>query len=247
MRTFIALLFASICWSQSPEFEVASVKLNNSARAGSDFNRTPGGGLDAINVTLKEMIRFAYDLRDQQLVDASGWMDSDRYDVVAKPSQNDNPTEKKRSFEEDFRGIRLRVRALLADRFKLAVHAETKEMPIYALVVAKNGPHLVPSKSEGFRINNRNGLVICNKVTMKQFAENTLTYRTGRTVVDKTGISGEFDFELKFVEDKAAAAGDTSAPDFLTVMREQLGLVLESQKGPVEVLVVDHAEKASTN
>ena len=72
MRLFIALLFASICWSQSPEFEVASVKLNNSARAGSDFNRTPGGGLNAINVTLKEMIRFAYDLRDQQLVGASG-------------------------------------------------------------------------------------------------------------------------------------------------------------------------------
>jgi uncharacterized protein (TIGR03435 family) len=69
----------------------------------------------------------------------------------------------------------------------------------------------------------------------------------GRTVVDKTGLAGEFDFEFKFVEDKAAAAGDNSLPDFLTAMREQLGLVLQSQKAPVEVLVIDRAEKASVN
>jgi uncharacterized protein (TIGR03435 family) len=248
MKTAIGTIFlASVCWAQQAEFEVASVKLNNSGRQDSNFNRTPGGGLHTINVTLREMILMAYEIRAQQLVGASGWMDSERYDVLAKPSENDNPTGAKRSFEEDFRGLRLKMRALLADRFHLAVHTETREMPIYALVVAKNGPHIQPSTSDDLRINNRNGLVICKKFTMKQFAENALTWRMGRTVVNKTGLAGEFDFELKFVEDQAAATGDNSLPDFLTVMRQQLGLVLESQKGPVDVIVVDHAERATTN
>uniref|UniRef100_Q01X23 TIGR03435 family protein n=1 Tax=Solibacter usitatus (strain Ellin6076) TaxID=234267 RepID=Q01X23_SOLUE len=244
MRTLTALLFASVCWSQQAEFEVASVKPNTSARAGSDFNRTPGGGLHAINVTLREMILFAYEIRDQQLIGGPAWMGSDRYDVMAKPSQNDNPAGAKRSFDEDFRGIRLKMRALLADRFQLAIHRETRDMPIYTLVAAKNGPRLDPSKSEDLRINNRRGLVICKKVTMKAFAESSLTYRMGRTVVDKTGTSGEFDFELKFREDQDV---DSTDPDFLTAMREQLGLVLHSEKGPVEVIVVDDAKKASAN
>jgi len=82
---------------------------------------------------------------------------------------------------------------------------------------------------------------------MKQLADNTLTYKTGRTVIDKTGLNGEYDFDLKYLEDAAIAAGDTSAPDFLTALRQQLGLVLEPAKAPVEVLVMDHAEKATLN
>jgi uncharacterized protein (TIGR03435 family) len=193
------------------------------------------------------MVLFAYDLREPQLVGAPGWIDSERYDVIAKPSQDDNPTGAKRSFEEDFRGLRLKMRSLLADRFQLEVHNETREMPIYALMVAKSGSRLEPSTSENHTLNNRTGLVIGKKITMKQFAENSLTWRMGRTVVDKTGLAGEFDFEFRFVEDKAAAAGDNSLPDFLTAMRNQLGLVLESQKGPVEVVVVDRVARASVN
>lgn len=84
-------------------------------------------------------------------------------------------------------------------------------------------------------------------VTMKLFPENSLTHRTGRTVVDKTGLTGEYDFEIKFVEDEAVASGDVSGPDFLTATVEQLGPRLESQKAPVEVLVLDPADKASAN
>jgi uncharacterized protein (TIGR03435 family) len=136
MRTLAAIVLASACWGQQAQFEVASVKPNTSGRNGSDFNRTPGGGLHAINVTLREMILFAYELREQQLTGGPGWMGSDRYDVFAKTSEDDNPTGSKRSFDEDFRGIRLKMRALLAERFQLAVHVETREMPIYALVAA---------------------------------------------------------------------------------------------------------------
>jgi uncharacterized protein (TIGR03435 family) len=242
-----ALLPVSVCSAQQPEFEAASIKVNNSGRQDSNFNRMAGGGVRAINVTLRGMILFAYDIREQQLVGAPSWLDTERYDVEAKPAENDNPTGVKRSFEEDFRGIRVKMRSLLADRFQLVVHPETREMPIYALMVAKSGSRLEPSKSEYHTLNNRTGLVIGKKVTMKQFAENSLTWRMGRTVVDKTGLTGEFDFEFKFIEDKAAAAGDNSLPDFLTAMREHLGLVLQSQKAPVEVLVIDRAEKASVN
>ena len=242
------LLFASLCWAQQPEFEAVSVKPDTSGRPGSDFNRTAGGGLNAINVTLRDMILFAYDIRDTQLIGGEKWMSTERYDVFAKPSQNDNPSGAKRSFSEEFRGIRLKMRAVLADRFKLAIHTETREMPIYALVVAKNGPRLLESTSDGLTINNRKGVVICKKVTMQAFAESTLTWRMGRTVVDKTGLAGEYDFELKFQEDQSAAApADSSEPDFLTALREQLGLRLESQKGPVQVTVVDSAERASAN
>ena len=238
-------MFASVCWAQQAEFEVASVKPNNSGAMGSNFNRMAGGGLNAINVTLREMILFAYDLRGHQLVGGPSWLDRDRYDVIARPSRNDNPGGARRSFEEDWRGIRTSLKAVLADRFQLAVHSETREMPIYALVVAKGGPHLQPSTADGLTINNRKGLVICRKASMKEFAERSLANRMGRTVVDRTGLSGEFDFEIHYVEDQLS--NETAGPDFLTAMKEQVGLILQSEKGPVEVTVVDRAEKATAN
>jgi uncharacterized protein (TIGR03435 family) len=244
MRVLVALAIASACLAQT-EFEVASVKPDHSLSQGSNFNRTPGGGLNATNVTLREMIIFAYDIRDHQLTGGPGWMDSDRYDVVAKASHDD--VVETNNFEEAFRLIRLKMRALLANRFKLAIHTETREMPIYALVIARNGPHLEQSKSDGLTMHRQNGHLICKGASMKAFAERDLALRMGRNVVDKTGLAGEFDFEVKYAEDRGAASTDASGPDFLTAMQEQLGLKLEPQKGPVEVIVVDSAEKASAN
>jgi uncharacterized protein (TIGR03435 family) len=247
MQTIAALLLASACWAQQPQFEVASVKPSRPDAIGSNFNRRAGGGIEAINVSLKELIVFAYDIREQQLVGGPAWLDKDRYDVLAKPQENDNPTSVKRAFEEDFRQIRLKMRSLLADRFQLVVHNETRQLPIYVLVVAKGGPHLTPSTSEGLTIHNQKGRVECKKVTMKQFAENSLTNRMGRTVVDKTGLTGEYDFDFRYAEDQAASSPDSDLPDFLTALREQLGLRLEGQQGPVDVIVIDRAEKASAN
>jgi len=247
MRPLIALFLACLCYGQQPEFEVASIKPSAPDARGSNFNRKPGGGLDALNVTLKDMITFAYNIRDQQLIGATGWMENERYDVMARPTQNDNPTNAKRSFEADFNPLQLKLQAVLTDRFSLKVHKETRELPVYFLVPAKGGTKLTPSTSDNHRLNNRERLVVCRKCTMKQLADNTLTYKTGRTVIDKTGLNGEYDFDLKYLEDAAIAAGDTSAPDFLTGLRQQLGLVLEPAKAPVEVLVIDHAEKATLN
>ena len=246
MFTAAGLMLAAVGGAQQDQWDVASVKPHAGLGNGSNFNLQPGGGLNCINVTLKEMILFAYNIREQQLTGASGWMENDRYDVYAKGAKDDDPAGAKQSFEESLRGRRVRMRSLLADRFRLEAHSETRELPIYALVVAKGGPRLKESTAEGLTIHNQKGRFECKKVTMKLFAENSLTNRLGRTVVDKTGLTGEYDFDVKYVEEQAAAA-DVSGPDLLTALKEQLGLQLESRKGPVEVLVVDRAEKAAAN
>ena len=247
MRTLVFLALASACWGQA-EFEVASIKPSTSIGNGMSMNLRPGATFAATNVTLHMLITFAYDIRDHQLSGGPGWMDSDRYDILARPSAEEAAKEPARPDMEAANRTRQRVRALLADRFKLAVHAETKELPIFALVVAKNGPHLQPSTSENLSIRGTSGVLTCKKINMKFFAEQTLAQRMGRNVVDKTGLAGDYDFEIKYTEDRGpAAAADVAGPDFLNAMQEQLGLKLEQQKGPVGVIVVDHAEKASAN
>lgn len=245
MRTLLVLAVASACWAQQPQFEVASIKPNHSPTGGSNFNRQTGGGIKCIRVTLQELIVFAYDIHDYRLTGGPGWMDNDRYDVVAKANHDD--VVETNNHDEAFRLIRLKMRALLADRFQLKLHTETREMPIYALVVGKNGPHLTATQAEGLIIHNEPNHLVCKKISMKQFAEMNLSMRLNRTVIDKTGLTGEYDFEVKYLDDRGATSTDASGPDFLTALREQLGLRLEPQKGPVEVLVVDKAEKASEN
>ena len=249
MRIAIGLTLVCACWAQA-EFEVASVKPNASMDGGMSINRSPGGAFSATNVSLKMLVTFAYDIRPHQLSGGAGWMDSDRWDIVARPSAEDAAAEPKTYSPNDGSQDRLRqrVQALLADRFKLAVHSETREMPILALVVAKGGPHLAEAKGSGPSIQGRPGQLTCKKVNMKMFADRMLAQRLGRNVVDRTGLAGDFDFEIKYVEDRGAAAtADVSGPDFLTAMQEQLGLKLESQKGPVQIVIVDRAEKASAN
>ncbi len=251
MRSLLLLAAASLCYAQST-FEVASVKPNTTMDNGTSINRAAGNRFTATNVTLQMLITFAYDIRPHQLIGGPGWMNSDRYDIVARPNAEDAAEEPKRVIGFSVAGdpTHQRVQALLADRFHLVIHKETREMPVFALVVAKNGPHLTPSgpDSKGPSIQGRNGQLTCRKLSLADFAMRTLAGRMGRNVIDKTGISGEFDFEIKYAEDRGAAAtADISGPDFLTAMQEQIGLKLEPTKGPVEVIVIDRAEKATGN
>lgn len=247
MRIFLALAITSACWAQA-EFDVASVKPNHSMDSSVSITRRAGGVFSANNVSLQMLITFAYDIRPHQLSGGPGWMDSDHYDILATPSPQDAAAEGDGRSDAAGERLRQRVRALLADRFKLVVHSDTRELPILALVLAKNGAHLEESKSDGPQIQGQKGQLTCKKVSMKMFAERVLSQRMGRSVVDKTGLAGDFDFEFKYAEDRGAAAtADVSGPDFLSAMQEQLGLKLESQKGPVQVIVIDHAERATAN
>lgn len=255
LRASLALLFICPGFAQLT-FEVASIKPSNPDAKGSSIQFLPGGGLKMMNVPLRAMITFAYDVRDFQVSGGSGWVGNERFDVMAKADRAaaeapDDPakmTDQQRKTNRD--QITERLRALLADRFQLVVHKETKEQPIYALLVSKNGAKL---KEASATTGPRQGMSM-NRGRMEGFAapmemlSNTLSNTVGRPVVDKTGLTGKYDFVLEWTPDMAAT-GDSApvGPTIFTALQEQLGLRLESQKGPVENLVIDRAEKSSEN
>lgn len=233
-------------------FEVASVKPNATLDPDVSINRTPGGGLDAVNVSVRMLITFSYRIRDQQLIDAPSWLDSNRYDIHAKPPAGESA----RTDFFDTTGaerVRLRTQALLADRFKLQLRSETREMPVYVLMVAKHGPKPALKRwQEGDEPGPQNiGRVnsyTAKKVSMKAFAEGYLSSRMGRVVLDQTGLGGDFNFKLEFVPDQAGrGAPDLTGPTFLDALEDQLGLKMEPGKAPVKVFVIEHVERPGPN
>jgi uncharacterized protein (TIGR03435 family) len=249
----------------APVFEAASIKPGDPDSRGVSFLIAPGGRLTTKNTTLKMLMTFAYDIRDFQVSGGPNWLDSARYDIVAKPENAllaDPGTLTLEQFKTSEAQFRLMVQGLLADRFQLKFHRETKDLPVYALVLDKNGTKLKENtetglKNTGLRITAR-GQVTCMKTPMElmvQFLSNQL----GRTVLNKTGLTGNYDFKLEWTPDPGQGNGpfgggpdappppDPNGPSIFTAVQEQLGLKLESQKGPVEILVIDHVEKASEN
>jgi uncharacterized protein (TIGR03435 family) len=230
-----------------PSFEAASIKPNKSGDRKVSIRRSPGR-FTTSNTTLKMLITFAYDIRGHQLSGGPGWLDSDRYDIVAK-ADGANPSEAE---------LKQMVQMMLADRFQLTIHRETKEMPVYALVVGKNGPKLHEAEGTGPQMSMGRGQLTAKKVSMELFAKQ-LGNQLGRSVVDNTSLNGDFDFKLEWTPDSGQPMGpkeggvdgpapaDASGPTIFTAVQEQLGLKLEAQKGPVEILVIDRAEKASEN
>jgi len=269
-----------------PSFEVASVKPNHSGTPMVRIMNTPGR-FNAVNVTPKMLIQFAYDIKGPQLSGSPSWIDSERYDIDAKTDEtpDDVGKEARDAFNER---RRLMLQSLLADRFKLTLTHETKDLPIYALVVAKSGPKfhettLPPPDPEaaaeppgppkpGQPLRARVGIMMgrgqlnMNGAPMSQFA-NALSDQVGRKVLDKTGLEGNYDLTLQWTPDEgqgrmfggagggpegrsasdSAPPPDPSGPTLFTALQEQLGLKLESEKGPVETLVIEHIEKPSEN
>jgi bla regulator protein BlaR1 len=262
-----------------PAFDVASVKPDKSGRMGTRIMFQPGGRFTADNITLKFLIRVAYEVQDFQISGGPAWIGSDRYDVEARAEgapQGDLRTMSEEQRKADLARRRLMIQALLADRFKLTLHKESKEAPIYALVLAKSGlkikelppevkatpdPADTPDKPDpkrpprgGMRMGR--GELTGQGVKLTFLAE-ALSNQVGRTVLDQTGLKGDYSFELKWTPDENQGAAfkgpgdappaDANGPSIFTAIQEQLGLKLDSQKGPVDLLVIDHAEKASEN
>ncbi|HKT80640.1 MAG TPA: TIGR03435 family protein [Vicinamibacterales bacterium] len=253
-----------------PKFEVASVRPNKSGANVMRIGMQPGGRFTAENVPLRQLVRFAYQLQDFQIVGGPDWVKDIRYDVVAK-AENDVPPAQPGTVGP----LQLMVRALLADRFKLKVHDEEREMPIYALVVARadkklgdkltpaavdcqammaqrNGPPPAPAPNGrptcGMRIGP--GQMMGGGFPISQLAS-ALSPMVQRYVVDRTGLTGNYDLEMTFTQEQsfpapggaAVPAVDPSGPSIYTALQEQLGLKLESQRGQVKVLVIDAAEQ----
>jgi len=226
-----------------PSFDVAVIKTNKSGEQGG-FSGFEGSAYRGNNVPLMRVVRLAYS-PIQEFAGASGWMDSDRFDILAKAEGS--PTRQQ---------LQLMLRALLADRFQLVVHKETREKPAFALVLAradgKLGPSLRPSEVDcspanrdkapkgacGFRAGP--GLITSRSATMGMLASELIL--TGRLVVDRTGLTGSYDLDLRWTPDEF----ETSS-ELITALREQLGLKLEAIRAPVEVIVVDKAERPSGN
>jgi len=231
-----------------PAFEVASVK-RSQADSGGMTMTSDLGRLTLRSVTLKFCIEVAYHARDYQLSGGPGWFGSESYDIDAKAAGPAKDSE-----------LYLMLQALLAERFKLSLHRETKEAPTYALVVGKNGIRVHEVEiGDGAELRVSRDRLTGRKVPMSRFAE-ALSNLLGRPVQDMTGLSGVFDFSLTWTPDEslptqkpgvqgdvAPAAENASNPSIFGAVQEQLGLKLEARKGSVEILVIDHAERPTQN
>jgi uncharacterized protein (TIGR03435 family) len=250
-----------------PAFEAVSIKPNVTASDRVDFGPPAGARFTATNVSLRMLIMRAYKVKNFEVSGGPGWMNSDRYDVATSTAEG-NISEAQ---------FKLMLQSLLADRFQVRVHRETKQMPVYVLLPAKNGTRL-PQAAEaciehdapqpstpmipcgGFFMDA--GRLEGRRVSMATFVT-ALSNFLGRPVLDKTGYIGAFDLNLEFTFEGIAGfngggfgapslladAGnvDSSKPTIFTAIQQQLGLRLESQKGLAEILVIDHAEKPSEN
>jgi len=275
---------AALSQTQMPaeraEFEVASIKPSAGGKERFESSKSPGT-FHAGNMLLRALISQAYGVRDFQIYGGPGWIDSDGYDIDAKREvapQEDGLFDRGKIWAD----LNLRLRALLEDRCNLRVHRETKELPVYVLTVAKSGlklqppscvtvdpnnpsPTLEPGKSRPAYCGNddisRDGLRSTYSgtgITMKSLVER-LTNAMGRTVLDKTGYTEQFNATVQWTRDDPPGPSDpdssnpvppvnASGPSvFIAALQQQLGLKLESAKGPVEVLVIDHIEKPSAN
>jgi uncharacterized protein (TIGR03435 family) len=244
-----------------PVFEVAAIKLNQSG-SGSSRSNTNNGRFTATNVSLKNVMEYeAYGIPGSRILDGPKWLDSTRFDIEAK--MDDSEAGHLHSLAHGPRRLETQAmfQQLLADRFKLAVHWETRELPVYALVAAKKGSKLQPTKesTEGSGTsshNSKSGSQFTAKgVTLPELAEGLtqeLSRELGRSIIDKTEIKGRYDLTLQWTPDAGAATDSAassadSGPSIFTAVQEQLGLKLEPAKAPVQVLVIDHAEMPSEN
>jgi len=246
-------------------YEVASIKKSDPAARGVGIGPGPQGGLKTMNTNLMTLLTFSYDVRDYQIIDAPGWARGEGYDVTFTPDKVETfpkPGEATADNMESLMGRqRQRMQAVLRDRFGLKLREETRELPIYTLSPAKSGSKLKAPEEGGkgpsMMTNPQKGELTGYGASMKMFT-NVLSNILKRPVVDKTGFEGTFDVKLQWQPDSFVGGKDGSAPaeapvaeaegaSIFTAITEQLGLKLESKKGPVTVYVVEKAERPSEN
>ncbi len=252
-------------WAQDsqPAFEVASVKPNASGDRQSSFQVQPGGRILANNLAVRTLVSFAYQVQEYQVVGGPAWLDGERFDIVARPegslpaapaNPGGPPTQ-----------IQLMVRRLLSERFSLAVHAETREIPTYQLVLARAdgrlGPQIRPSNVEcvpvsaalpsgqrrcGFQL--APGSITAVSRTPSQLA-GVLTQFVQRPVMDQTGLSGSFDLEMTWTPEALVSTQDlgplVEQGSLFSAIQEQLGFRLQGRRQTAPVVVVDSVSRPS--
>lgn len=250
------------------KFDVVSIHRSDPNARNVRISPTPGG-LRLSNVDLRAVVMFAYGVRPFQITGVPAWAEKERFDVVAKVDNASNAIDTKEASDRDrdalITDLKERTRSLLAERFQLALHRESKEGAVYNLIVAKGRPKMTASAQQDsgpqhMRMNH--GQVNAERIPL-QILIGALSDILGRPVVDRTGLTGNYDFSLKWTPDPeqlarlgpggppgpepASVPLDAVGPTIFTALEEQLGLKLESAKGPLPVTVIDHAEKPSEN
>ncbi|MGA7157688.1 MAG: TIGR03435 family protein [Acidobacteriaceae bacterium] len=229
-----------------PAFEVATIKPGAPSTDGhTHINYPEGGRFSASNITLLALMQWAYDMPQKQILDGPAWMGSERFDMAATSDAGTDARLRALPGEENVPTKKRMVQALLADRFALKVHRETRILPAYDLVVAKGGSKLQVSHADGKSIGTGRTHFNGEGLPMEIVAEQ-LSQIAGRVVVDKTELPDRYDLKLRWTPDDAPVQTD-SPPSLFTAIEEQLGLKLVSSKEPVSVLVIDHIEQPSPN
>jgi uncharacterized protein (TIGR03435 family) len=245
---FILMAFGAALAAQPPAaFDVTLVKpadLTNSQRG---IAIAPGNRSVAIyGLTTGELIQRIYAIQESQVAGGPPWMNSDRFDIAAKVETDTPPGTDQ---------LWLMLKRLLADRFVLKFHRETKMRQGYALVPGKTGPKLGEAAGAVPNLKASRGQVQAARVSMSMFT-NFLSRYLGRPIFDGTGLQGSYDFKMTWTPGETeqslpagenAALTDSSATSIFTALQDQLGLKLESKTVPVEVFVIDHVERPSEN
>ena len=250
-RIVVAIAAAALMWAQAPdpakpdlykkvEFEVASIRPAIDDHA--HDTDTDRGFFHTHNLTLKRLISDAYRVDMRQIFGGPAWVDSDSYDINAKI-----PAEFAESRTRDT--IPEMLQSLLADRFHLVIHREPRQASGYLLVVTKKGPKMQPTApdAQGSNSHTKKTHLTAENVSMAGLARYlSRNNDIGAMVIDKTGLTGGFNFELDWAPERVAAASDDRVSIFTAIV-EQLGLKLESAKVPIEAIVIDRAEKPEGN
>jgi uncharacterized protein (TIGR03435 family) len=244
---------ANAAFAQAPAFEVATVKPTPPDWDGGKVIRMESADrFAARNYTLKALVGAAYNLTPSTISGGPGWIETDGYDILAK-----TPGEVRPSLDQQM----AMLRSLLSDRFKLSFHREQKELSIYALTIAKNGPKLKKSTAPPDQLPVLTNRIFPDHVslpgrnaTMAQLGSALQRAVADRPVVDKTGLAGKYDFDVEWTADETQFGGQIrgtpaqpTSPGLFAAMQEQLGLRLEATKGPVDTLVIDRVERPSAN
>jgi uncharacterized protein (TIGR03435 family) len=240
-----------------PEFEVATIKPSDPNRRGWGITVNRSGMLNTLNTNLSDLIKFAYDMHPKQVIGAPAWVDSEKFDISAKPNVAGMPSVNQ---------MKAMLQILLADRFSLKFHHEKKELSVYAITVAKGGEKIKKEENStlpipGFGGMPQRGFNVRNG-TIAEFASVMQAQFMEQPVVDQTGLGDtRYSFVLKWTPDPSQRTGfgggpppdvappapDDAPPDLFAAMQQQLGLKMGMTKAPVDVMVIDKIDKPSEN
>lgn len=242
MKPVTIFLLWSVPLFSVPSFEVATVRRSSPDLGTSDRESFQGGVLKMGNVTLKQIVRYAYGISETQIFGGPKWMDDYRFDIVAKVDASANATG---NASRDT--LLAMLQPLVAERFHLSLHHETRTVAGYALEIAKSGIRApVSERTDGPGSNTTQTSIKAFGFPLPMLAIR-LAVVLQRPVVDMTGDKRVFDIDLRWSPDGAQGTGATDLPTLFTAIAEQVGLKLESRKVPVDALVVDFAELPEEN